>query len=196
MTQQMTRRGLLKGGGTAVAGWSVLQVSGPAAALGGIGSEQTAWLDHGDRPRETYPGLPGDTVVPWLDRPAPLPPGAENEVGNLLEWEALSTRVTPADNFFTVKHYNLPGIDPTSWRLGIDGLVDRGRVLSLDDLKSQPKREVEFTLECSGNTGLPFFIGGIGNAVWGGAPLAPLLRRARPLDSAPRSCSGAPTPAR
>ena len=50
-------------------------------------------------------------------------------------------------------------------------------MLSLDDVMSQPRREVEFTLECSGNTGLPFFIGGIGNAVWGGAALAPLLRR-------------------
>ncbi len=56
--------------------------------------------------------------------------------------------------------------------------------LSLDDLMSRPRQDVEFTLECSGNTGLPFFIGGIGNAVWGGAALAPLLRRARPLDSA------------
>ena len=37
---------------------------------------------------------------------------------------------------------------------------------------------MDFTLECSGNTGLPFFIGGIGNARWAGAPLAPFLRRA------------------
>ncbi len=56
--------------------------------------------------------------------------------------------------------------------------------ISLADLMARPRRDVEFTLECSGNTGLPFFIGGIGNAVWGGAALAPLLRRARPLDSA------------
>jgi DMSO/TMAO reductase YedYZ molybdopterin-dependent catalytic subunit len=33
-------------------------------------------------------------------------------------------------------------------------------------------------MECSGNTGLPFFTGGIGNARWGGARLAPLLRQA------------------
>ena len=35
-----------------------------------------------------------------------------------------------------------------------------------------------FTLECSGNTGLPFFIGGVGNARWVGTPLAPVLERA------------------
>ena len=34
---------------------------------------------------------------------------------------------------------------------------------------------MEFTLECSGNTSGDFFIGGIGNARWAGARLAPLL---------------------
>jgi DMSO/TMAO reductase YedYZ molybdopterin-dependent catalytic subunit len=37
---------------------------------------------------------------------------------------------------------------------------------------------VTFTIECSGNTGLPFFWGGIGNATWAGTPLAPLLAEA------------------
>ena len=41
---------------------------------------------------------------------------------------------------------------------------------------------MDFTLECSGNTGLPFFIGGIGNARWGGARLAPLLEEAGVLE--------------
>jgi DMSO/TMAO reductase YedYZ molybdopterin-dependent catalytic subunit len=66
----------------------------------------------------------------------------------------------------------------------ITGLVARPVTLSLADLMARPRREVEFTLECSGNTGLPFFIGGIGNAVWGGTQLSSVLRRARPLDSA------------
>ena len=39
-----------------------------------------------------------------------------------------------------------------------------------------------FTIECSGNTGLPFFWGGIGNATWAGTPLAPLLQEAGVLD--------------
>jgi DMSO/TMAO reductase YedYZ molybdopterin-dependent catalytic subunit len=41
---------------------------------------------------------------------------------------------------------------------------------------------VTFTIECSGNTGLPFFWGGIGNATWAGTPLAPLLQEAGILD--------------
>ena len=37
-------------------------------------------------------------------------------------------------------------------------------------------------MECSGNHGLPFFIGGIGNARWAGTPLAPLLKHAGVLE--------------
>jgi DMSO/TMAO reductase YedYZ molybdopterin-dependent catalytic subunit len=50
--------------------------------------------------------------------------------------------------------------------------------LTLDDIKSRERAEVTFTIECSGNTGLPFFNGGIGNARWAGTPLAPLLEEA------------------
>ena len=53
----------------------------------------------------------------------------------------------------------------------------RPRSLNLADLKARGRHEVEFTLECSGNTGLEFFIGGIGNARWAGARLAPLLEQ-------------------
>jgi DMSO/TMAO reductase YedYZ molybdopterin-dependent catalytic subunit len=54
--------------------------------------------------------------------------------------------------------------------------------LSLAALRARPRRTVEFTLECSGNTGLPFFIGGVGNARWTGTPLHSVLRQANPVD--------------
>src|SRR5688572_14405009 len=54
--------------------------------------------------------------------------------------------------------------------------------LTLDDLKARERQEVTFTMECSGNTGLPFFNGGIGNATWAGTPLAPLLEEAGVID--------------
>jgi DMSO/TMAO reductase YedYZ molybdopterin-dependent catalytic subunit len=54
--------------------------------------------------------------------------------------------------------------------------------LTLADLMARPRREVDFTIECSGNTGLPFFIGGVGNARWAGTPLAPVLKRAGVLE--------------
>ena len=69
-----------------------------------------------------------------------------------------------------------------TWRLDIDGLVARPLTLTLADLKARPRHEVTFTLECSGNHGPPFFIGGVGNARWAGTPLAPLLEEAGMLD--------------
>jgi DMSO/TMAO reductase YedYZ molybdopterin-dependent catalytic subunit len=152
--QDMDRRTLLKGGGAAVAGLTVLQVAGPAHA---------------------FPGTPGEEeVLEWLDQP-PAPPF---EIPNQLKWEELDSWLTPADDFMVVSHFNQPVLNATDWRLDVGGLVDNPRSLSLADLKARPRREVEFTLECSGNTGLPFFIGGIGNARWAGAQLAPLLKRA------------------
>jgi DMSO/TMAO reductase YedYZ molybdopterin-dependent catalytic subunit len=160
---------------------SVLQISGPAEAFGAAGAKGVPWLRNGDPP-ETYPGDPSDEVLLWEDQPPPFPPGLG--VGNQLVWEQLSTRLTPAENFFFVSHYGHPVIDPTTWRLGIDGLVARPGSLSLSGLKARPRKRVEFTLECSGNNAFPVFTGAVGNAVWGGAALAPVLKRAKPLTSA------------
>jgi DMSO/TMAO reductase YedYZ molybdopterin-dependent catalytic subunit len=157
--QEVSRRTLLKGGGAAVAGLSVMQVAGPAHA---------------------FPGDPGDEVIPWLDQPAenPVPEIAQR----LLVWEELDSWLTPADQFFIVSHYGNPALNETDWRLSIAGLVARPQSLTLADLKARPRDEVTFTLECSGNTGLPFLIGAIGNARWAGTPLAPLLGRAGILE--------------
>jgi DMSO/TMAO reductase YedYZ molybdopterin-dependent catalytic subunit len=152
--QDMSRRTLLKGGSAAFAGLTVLRVAGPAHAFPG---------GHGE-----------EVVIPWLDQPTepPFP------IPNQLVWEELESWLTPANDFFVVSHYNQPAVDAATWTLGIDGLVARPQSLTLADLKARARREVDFTLECSGNTGLPFFIGGVGNARWAGTPLAPLLRRA------------------
>jgi DMSO/TMAO reductase YedYZ molybdopterin-dependent catalytic subunit len=146
-----------------------------AAAAGAAGLTTMAFTG----PAQAFPGVDG-TVVPWLDQPAPIPPPAQDIAGNLLVWEDLDSRRTPNDEFFTVKHYNIPPLTAAGYRLRVDGLVQRPRTLSLADLRSGPRRTVEYTLECSGNTGLPFFIGGIGNASWTGTPLHLLLRRAGP----------------
>ena len=104
----------------------------------------------------------------------------------MLVWEELESWYTPTDNFFYVTHYGIPMLNESEHTLGLAGLVARPRTFTLEDLKALPRHEVDFTLECSGNTGtgLDFFIGGIGNARWAGARLAPLLEHAGPLDEA------------
>src|SRR5688572_653121 len=129
-----------------------------------------------------FPLEQGEEVVPWLDRPAEVPPPAQAIIGQQLVWEELDSWITPADRFFTIKHFGQPSLDPTGWRLDVAGLVGQPLSLTLDQLRARPRQEVTFTLECSGNHGLPFFTGGVGNATWAGTPLAPLLQEAGILE--------------
>jgi DMSO/TMAO reductase YedYZ molybdopterin-dependent catalytic subunit len=103
-------------------------------------------------------------------------------VGNLLQWEQLDSWLTPNDKFFTVGHYNKPSIPEQDWTLEVTGLVKRPMTFTLQELKARPRQEVIFTLECSGNHGFPWFLGGIGTAKWAGTPLAPILQEAGVLD--------------
>jgi DMSO/TMAO reductase YedYZ molybdopterin-dependent catalytic subunit len=122
------------------------------------------------------PTPPGETILPWLDRPAPNP--VPEVVRNQLVWEEVEDWITPNDKFFSIVHFDLPAIAEENWRLEVDGLVTNPLSLTLSELKAMPKQEVVFTIECSGNHGLPFLDGAIGNARWAGTPLAPLLRAA------------------
>jgi DMSO/TMAO reductase YedYZ molybdopterin-dependent catalytic subunit len=122
----------------------------------------------------------GDEVIPWLDQPG------ENQdpqgIVNQLQWEALDSWITPNEEYFSISHFNRPEIDATDWTLEITGMVQNPMTLTLDDLKAWPRQELTFTIECSGNHGFDWFTGGIGNAVWGGAALAPILDEAGVLD--------------
>ncbi|MEZ5833865.1 MAG: sulfite oxidase [Dongiaceae bacterium] len=146
------------------------------AALAGLSILQACNLAH------AFPTRPGETVVPWLDQPPenPIP----QVVANQLRWEDFDSRLTPNGRFFSVAHYNRPVLDEASWRLEIGGLVKRPMTLTLADLKARPRQEVDFTLECSGNHGFPWFQGGIGTARWAGTPLAPILAEAGPRENA------------
>jgi len=127
-----------------------------------------------------FPGKPGEEIVRWLDQPAPNP--VPEVIKNQLVWEDLDSWIIPNDKFFSIAHFNRPIIDASTWKLEIDGLVKNPMALTLADIKARPRQEVTFTIECSGNHGLPFFNGGIGNARWAGTPLAPILKEAGILD--------------
>jgi DMSO/TMAO reductase YedYZ molybdopterin-dependent catalytic subunit len=155
----LSRRDVLLQGSLAVAGLALLRAP---------------------RLADAFAAQPGEDVLPWLDQPAPNP--VPDVIGTQLQWEHLDGWLTPNDQFFTIAHYDKPVLDASSWRLEIGGLVQQPLTLTLDDLKARPRQEVTFTLECSGNDGLPFFTGGIGNATWAGTPLAPILQDAGILD--------------
>jgi DMSO/TMAO reductase YedYZ molybdopterin-dependent catalytic subunit len=150
----LTRRDLILKGSAALAAYAVLHASRAGA----------------------FPSRPGETVIPWLDQPVENP--VPQVIQDQLVWEDWDSWITPNDKFFSIAHFNRPVIDAATWKLEIDGLADSPLSLTLEDIKARPRQEVTFTLECSGNTGLPFFDGGIGTATWAGTPLGPLLLEA------------------
>lgn len=153
--QEMSRRDLLRSSGAAFAGLAMLQADWFARAV---------------------PLQPGEVILTWLDQPAENP--VPEIIGNQLIWEELDNWVTSNDQFFSITHYNQPAIDAAAWQLEITGLVKQPLTLTLDAIKALPRQELSYTLECAGNTGLPFFWGGIGNANWAGTPLAGVLEEA------------------
>ena len=161
----LTRREALRAGVAGAVGLSVLTVAGPATAA--------------------PPAQGADTVVvPWLDQPPLVPEPAQGIIQRQLVWEELDDRITPNTEHFVIAHYGIPDLSASSWRLSVGGLVARPLELTLDALQSQPRHEVEFAMECSGNNGPPFFTGGIGNARWAGAQLRRLLCSAQPTAEA------------
>ena len=119
---------------------------------------------------------PGEEILPWLDQPAENP--VPQVAANLLVWENVDSWITPNSDFFSVSHFGRQSVDADTWRLEINGLVDNPMTLTLTDLKARTRQDVDFTVECAGNTGLPFLIGAVGNARWTGTPLAALLSEA------------------
>lgn len=66
-------------------------------------------------------------------------------------WPArIDSVVTPTDQFFTRSHAPIPQIDPSSWRLEVDGLVRGPRSFTLDELAGFSRRSVTATLVCAG----------------------------------------------
>jgi DMSO/TMAO reductase YedYZ molybdopterin-dependent catalytic subunit len=126
---------------------------------------------------------PGGEVIPWLDQPPPVPPPAADIIQNLQRWEDLGSFITPNDTFYSIAHYGRPAIDAQNWSLEIGGLVRRPRSFTLAELKARPRRDTIFTIECSGDRGLPFLFSAVSTARWAGTPLALILAEAEPLEN-------------
>jgi DMSO/TMAO reductase YedYZ molybdopterin-dependent catalytic subunit len=124
----------------------------------------------------------GEEVIPWLDQPGENP--VPERVKNQLDWEALDSWITPPDQFFSVAHYGYPELELDEWQLEITGLVEHPMTLTMDDLQTWPRQELDFTIECSGNHGFNWNWGLAGNARWAGVALAPLLQEAGVRDDA------------
>ncbi len=85
----------------------------------------------------------------------------------------LTPYVTPSPRFYRIDTATfLPVIDVRSWKLTIDGLVDKPKTFTYADLLTMDLIEEPITIACVSNE-----VGGhlVGNALWRGVPLAHLL---------------------
>jgi DMSO/TMAO reductase YedYZ molybdopterin-dependent catalytic subunit len=110
-----------------------------------------------------------------------VPENSETPLEDVRSW------VTPTRLFFVRNHFDVPVLDKASWRLRVEGHVDRTLTLTWDELAALPERTVFATVECAGNgrsflrqraDGVQWGAGAIGHAEWTGVPLRLVLQRA------------------
>ena len=106
--------------------------------------------------------------------------------------EALAHDLTPDGLHYLLIHYDIPVVDPDTWRLTVAGVVERELSLPLDELRARPPVSVPVTMECAGNgrarlsprpVSQPWLLEAVGTAEWTGVPLRDLLTEAG-LDAA------------
>jgi DMSO/TMAO reductase YedYZ molybdopterin-dependent catalytic subunit len=112
----------------------------------------------------------------------------EKEPENLeFPFAALGSFITPNEQLFVRSHFPVPRLDAATWRLKVEGCVERELELSYEELRAMRARSVVATIECAGNgriflspkvEGLQWELGAVGNPEWTGVPLAEVLARA------------------
>ena len=105
-----------------------------------------------------------------------VPPPTPN-YGAIQPVQFLSPEVTSNDQFYIVSKnlFSDPTVDGNSWRLTVDGQVDKPLTLTYQDVLAQPMKQQYESLMCVSNE-----VGGqyMSNALWEGIPLMDLLQRA------------------
>jgi DMSO/TMAO reductase YedYZ molybdopterin-dependent catalytic subunit len=148
---------------------------GWGAGLGGLRSTSLAEAGH---------AYPVGSHIGTLNAHVSRPFNAETPIREFTSW------LTPNERFFVRSHFGPPSperIDPDSWRLAVNGLVDRDLQLSLADLKEFRTVTITAVLQCSGNgrsfyrpsvPGVQWRRGAAGNAEWTGVRLRDVVERA------------------
>ena len=96
-----------------------------------------------------------------------------------------SSWITPNDEFYVqdITAGEHPHVDVEKWKLIVNGLVRKAKLVTFDDVLALPAVTTERTLACIGDP-----VGGeqIGNAVWKGIRVSDLLADTQPRDAATR----------
>jgi DMSO/TMAO reductase YedYZ molybdopterin-dependent catalytic subunit len=147
-------------------------LSGAAAGAAPLLSSALARADE-ERPQKTAP--PG-----LITR--------QRDPDNLeFPFASLDSFLTPNELFFVRTHFEVPEVDAGSWRLKVEGAVEKPFEIGYDELRKMPSHTQTALIECSGNSrvflkpmqiGVRWELGAVSNAEWTGVRLADLLERA------------------
>lgn len=109
--------------------------------------------------------------------------------------DLVSNWITPVKHFYVRSHAPNPVIDPSQFRISVEGQVRKPLELSLQQLAQRKRISTTVTMTCAGNRrtefneeqkvgGVQWGAGAIGNANWSGVSLADVLQQAEVLENA------------
>src|SRR5438270_4543443 len=76
----------------------------------------------------------------------------QKEPNNLeTPFDRLDAYLTPTELFYIRSHFAVPSLERASFRLHVDGAVERPLVLSDEQLRNMPRETRVAALECAGN---------------------------------------------
>ena len=157
MTNELTRRDVLRGGAVGLGALAIPEWAFPALAQ-------------------------GEELVEFID----YPEGWKTERGaeaRFYDIRRIDGPITPTNEFYTVQHHGHPKVDVAGFRLKVTGMVDRPKELSLADLEALGETELVAGYECSGNSARAMQALA-SNARWTGVPLNKVLDDVGVKDSA------------
>ncbi len=131
---------------------------------------------------------------PGKARPFPGVITRQKKPDNLeFPFPTLDSFLTPNEQFYVRTHFEVPQLEAKTWRLKVEGEVEKPLEIDLDELRKMGSRTVTSLLECSGNgrvflkppqLGIRWEQGAVSNAEWTGVPLSAVLERAGIRDGA------------
>src|SRR5215212_9007804 len=83
-----------------------------------------------------------DQPIPFLDADK-----VKVAKGGMLDWNELKDWVIPTKDLYHVSHYGVAQVKEENYQVTIDGLVDKGQTLTLDQIKSKSSKDVTVTIE-------------------------------------------------
>jgi DMSO/TMAO reductase YedYZ molybdopterin-dependent catalytic subunit len=112
--------------------------------------------------RRAFVGAAAATVLPLFgasrswgladDAAYPGPIVRQQEPPNLeLPFRTLDSFLTPNERFFTRCHFPMPKIDAATWKLTVEGAVEKRLELGYEELRGMASRKLVALLECAGN---------------------------------------------